>query len=138
MERLVRFRPWFIAAAAYNALWGAAVVVWPSLLMRLAGVQTPAVEPFVQCIGMIVGVYALGYALVAKDPVRFGPFVYVGLLGKVLGPVGFLLAAGEGRLPWSFGWVNVLNDLVWLPPFAVFALQVARFDAARDDSHPSL
>jgi hypothetical protein len=75
---------------------------------------------------MMVGVYAIGYWLIARDPERFGPFVYIGLAGKILGPLGFLWAACQGQLPWSFGWVNVTNDVIWLPAFIGFAIQVWR------------
>ena len=44
----------------------------------------------------------------------------IGLLGKVLGPLGFIWTALRSELPWSFGWVNVFNDLIWLPAFAAF------------------
>jgi len=67
-------------------------------------------------------VYALGYWLVWREPVRYGAFVYLGLLGKVLGPIGFLVSASRGELPWSFGWLNVFNDLIWLPAFIAFAM----------------
>lgn len=84
-----------------------------------------------QAIGMMVGVYAIGYALIALDPDRFGPFVYVGLLGKAFGPLGLVWAASQGQLPWRFGWINVFNDLIWLPAFTVFAVQVTRVELAR-------
>lgn len=39
---------------------------------------------------MIVGVYGIGYAAAATNPVRYWPVVLAELLGKVLGPIGFL------------------------------------------------
>lgn len=77
-----------------------------------------------QSIGMMVAVYAIAYWLIARDPERFGPLVFVGLLGKIFGPIGFLWAAMRGELPWAFGWVNVFNDLIWLPAFFAFSVQV--------------
>lgn len=75
-----------------------------------------------QCIGMIVGVYAIGYWLIAINPKRFGAFVYVGLLGKIFGPLGFIYSALIGKLPWAFGWINITNDLIWLPAFIGFSI----------------
>lgn len=72
-----------------------------------------------QSVGMIVGVYGLGYYIAAFDPVRHYPIVLVGFLGKLFGPVGLVLYAWKGELPWAFGWVNVTNDLIWLVPFAI-------------------
>jgi len=79
-----------------------------------------------QAVGMMVGVYAIGYYLLARDPKRYCGLVWVGLAGKVLGPIGFVWAASRGELPWSFGWVNVTNDLIWLPAFCMFAWKFAR------------
>ena len=72
-----------------------------------------------QCIGMLVGVYGVGYLVAASDPIWHWPIVLVGLLGKVLGPVGFIRAAILGDLPWVMGWTIVFNDLIWWVPFAI-------------------
>ena len=79
-----------------------------------------------QCVGMIVGVYGVGYAIAAEAPFQHWPIVLVGLLGKVFGPIGFLFAAMHGELPWVAGWVNVFNDLIWLGPFAAILWHVHR------------
>jgi small multidrug resistance pump len=126
--KLEAFRPWFYAAAIYNAVWGGLASLFPNALFRWLGMPPINYPSMFQCIGMMVGVYAIGYWLIARDPTRFGPLVYVGLAGKILGPLGFLWAASQGRLPWSFGWVNVTNDVIWLPAFTAFALQVFRLE----------
>ena len=128
VDQLNRYRGWFYAAAAYNLAWGALVVLWPGALFQWIGMTPPTVPPIFQSVGMMVGVYALGYWLIARDPVRFGPFVYIGLLGKLLGPIGFVDAAIRGTLPWSFGWINVFNDVIWLPAFIGFTLALRRYE----------
>jgi small multidrug resistance pump len=115
-----RWMKWvLLAAAAYNLAWGALVVAFPQELFRRLGMPEPNYPQIWQCVGMIVGVYGVGYAIAAFDPARHWPIVLVGLLGKLLGPVGFLDAAWRGELPWLFGLVNVTNDLIWLVPFAL-------------------
>jgi hypothetical protein len=115
------YRKWFIAAAIYNALWGAAVVLFPRPLLALAGLASSGAEPLAQVIGMMVGVYAYGYYLLWRDPERYAALVWVGLAGKTLGPVGFVCAAASGTLPWRFGWVCLFNDVIWWPVFWRFA-----------------
>lgn len=115
-----------LLAAAYNLAWGAAVVLLPGLAFDLAGMAPPRYPEIWQCVGMIVGVYGVGYAVAAFDPLRHWPIVLVGLLGKVLGPVGFLDAALRGALPWAFGWTILLNDLVWWWPFGSILLRARR------------
>ncbi len=119
---LHRYKHWFLAAAIYNALFGAFASLFPNTIFDWLGIVRPNYPQLFQCIGMIVGVYALGYWLVWRDPLRYGAFVYLGLLGKVLGPIGFVVSALRGELPWSFGWLNVFNDLIWLPAFFGFAV----------------
>ncbi len=110
----------FYAAAVYNAIWGVVIVAMPNLVFDLLGMVRPNYSSLWQCIGMMVGVFAIGYWLLARDPVRYGPIVWIGLLGKVFGPVGLLMSASSGELPWSFGWVCLTNDVIWWIPFGMF------------------
>jgi hypothetical protein len=120
---LNNFKPWFYAAAVYNALWGAACVLAPGPLLRFYGIGNLNYPSLFQCVGMVVMVYAPGYWLVARDPERYGPFAFIGLLGKVLGPIGFLMAVWQGALPVRFGLANLTNDVIWLPAFIAFAVR---------------
>src|SRR5689334_8641697 len=100
-------------AGIYNLLWGAFAILYPNAIFEFAGVAPPNYPELWQCVGMIVGVYGIGYWIAARDPLVHWPIVLVGLLGKILGPIGFLDAAIRGRLPWAFGWTNLANDLIW-------------------------
>lgn len=106
-------------AAAYNLIWGAAAVLFPNALFQWADMPQPTYTELWQCIGMIIAVYGVGYAVASVDPIRHWPIVLVGLLGKVFGPIGFLQAALHGRLPWRAGWLVVANDLIWWIPFSL-------------------
>jgi peroxiredoxin len=108
-----------LAAGAYNVLWGAFAVFFPSAIFRWLDMPLPNYPQFWQCIGMIVGVYGLGYAIAAFDPARHWPIVLVGFLGKVFGPLGMAQALWRGALPWGFALNCVTNDLIWWVPFAL-------------------
>ena len=114
------------AAGVYNLVWGAAVVLLPGLAFQIAGMQPPLYPQIWQCVGMIVGVYGVGYLLAARDPYRHWPIVLVGLLGKLFGPLGFLYYATLGEMPWSWGIVLLFNDLIWWAPFAAILYQAAK------------
>lgn len=116
-----------LLAAAYNLLWGGVVILFPAAPFRWAGMPIPNYPEIWQCLGMVVGVYGVGYAIAAFDPMRHWPIILVGFLGKVFGPIGFLRAALMGRLPWVAGWVNVTNDLIWLIPFTIILLKAYTF-----------
>ncbi len=106
-------------AGAYNLLWGAWVVLWPSHAFELAGMKQPNHPQLWQCIGMIVGVYGIGYLIAARDPLRHWPIVLVGLLGKIFGPIGFVHAAMTDQLPWIAGVTIIFNDVIWWLPFVL-------------------
>jgi small multidrug resistance pump len=104
-------------AAVYNILFGAWVVILPNHYFELVGMALPNYPELWQCIGMIVGVYGLGYLIAGFSPLRHWPIVLVGFLGKIFGPLGFLKAIITGSLPLSFGWILLSNDLIWWWPF---------------------
>jgi small multidrug resistance pump len=112
-----------LAAAAYNVLWGGLVILFPFAVFDVLGMERPNYPQIWQCIGMIVGVYGVGYAAAALDPLRHWPVVLVGLLGKVFGPIGFLSAVVGRTLPLSFGLTILTNDLIWWLPFALILLR---------------
>jgi hypothetical protein len=122
-DAFARYRSWFYAAAAYNVIWGSAVALYPRELSATVGLDVTGAEPLVQVIGMMVGVYAIGYYLLARDPVRYSGLIWIALAGKTLGPAGFLYSAVTGTLPWTFGWTCLLNDVIWWPAFWSFALR---------------
>ena len=120
------YQRWFYAAAIYNAAWAVLVMAVPVPLTRLIGIDSTAFVPFVQVIGMMVGVYAYGYYLLARDPIRYCGFIWIAIAGKTLGPIGFVYSAASGVLPWSFGWTCLFNDVIWWPAFWSFALRYGR------------
>lgn len=105
------------AAALYNILWGTWVILRPNDLFVFAEMPPPNYPSIWQCVGMIVGVYGVGYWLAAKDPWRHWPIVFVGLLGKILGPIGFVDAVLNNVYDIRFGYIILTNDLIWWLPF---------------------
>ena len=124
-DPLARFSPWFYAAAAYNTTWGSLVVFAPERVAAVLGVEL-ADAPLLQAIGMLVLVYAPAYVWAARHPSRHVHLVAVALLGKVLGPVGFVASVATGALPLSFGLTILTNDVVWWPAFAAYLRAAAR------------
>ena len=106
-------------AGIYNVGWGLFAISFPTAIFRWSGAALPTYPELWQCIGMIVGVYGVGYWIAAYDPARYWPIILVGLLGKIFGPIGFVSAVATGRLPANMGWTIVTNDLIWWVPFAL-------------------
>ena len=124
-----------VMAAIYNLVWGGLVVAAPNLFFTLGGLETPTYPAIWQCVGMIVGVYGIGYAIAARDPARHWPIVLVGFLGKVFGPIGFVYASViTQQLPIEFGLVIIPNDLIWWVPFGLILYHAARANQLHPDA----
>ena len=117
---------WLLAAGIYNLVWGTLTIVWPNLLFDLTGAERLNYPEIWQCVGMIVGVYGIGYLIAAFDSRTHWPIVLVGLLGKIFGPIGFAAALMRGTFPPLFGLTILTNDLIWWVPFTMILLDAVR------------
>ncbi|RSO09180.1 hypothetical protein DMH26_01605 [Streptomyces sp. WAC 05379] len=71
-------------------------------------------------LGMVLGLYGLLYLDVALRSAEGLPIAAVGLVGKILGPLGWLWLAVTGEWPLASGVILVANDLIWWVPFALY------------------
>lgn len=106
-----------IAAGVYNLLFGIIAVFFPSLTFTLLGLKQPLYVPIWQSLGMIVGVYGIGFLIASLKPIRHWVIVLVGFLGKVFGIIGFGYSVLQYDLPLSFGYIILFNDVIWIIPF---------------------
>ncbi|WP_437202331.1 SelL-related redox protein [Planctomicrobium sp. SH664] len=120
------------SAGVYNIIWGLWVIGWPQASLRVSGFAPEGHHPALwQCLGMVIGVYGVGYWLAARDPYRHWPMVFVGLLGKVLGPVGMAVSVAQGTLPPSAARLLICNDLIWWIPFTMILWGAVRFHSSQ-------
>ncbi len=116
-----------IAAGLYNILWGAVTIVSPNFYFEFAKMPVSNYPEIWQCVGMIVGVYGIGYFIAAYNPYKHWPIVLVGLLGKILGPIGYINAYVKGTFTLAAGLTNITNDLIWWIPFTIILWKAYRF-----------
>ena len=125
-----------LVAGLYNLIWGALAVIAPNTMLGWIGLDPlPTYPQFWQCIGMIVGVYGIGYLIAARNPYRHWPIVLVGLLGKIFGPIGFIGHLFAKTLPLSMGWLLLTNDLIWWIPFTLILFGALRFYQSATTAH---
>jgi hypothetical protein len=87
----------FVTAGVYNIAFGVFAALDPQWLFRFAGLP-PLNHPAVfACLGMVVG-----------------------LLGKLLDPLGLVVLIWRGTWPVAAGVLCLFNDLVWWIPFALY------------------
>jgi len=121
-ERARSYRLVFGLAALYNLGFGAWAVLRPGSFFDLFRMEPPRYPEVWQCLGMVVGLYGLLYAHAARRMESARPIILVGLLGKILGPIGWLATGLPPRtLP-----LVVFNDIVWWLPFLLFLLEGTR------------
>jgi hypothetical protein len=69
---------------------------------------------------MVVGLYGIIYFEVARVPERGWLLAAVGLLGKILGPIGLANLIWTDTWPASTVILCVTNDLIWWIPFSLY------------------
>lgn len=110
----------FCAAGIYNIAWGLYSVYDPQWLFRFSGLPLQNHPQIFACLGMVVGLYGILYLEVARVPERGWLLAAVGLLGKVLGPIGLARLIGSGEWPPSTLILSVTNDFIWWVPFSIY------------------
>jgi len=118
----------FLLAGVYNNSWGAYAAYDPQWLFRFSGLPPINHPQIYQCLGMVLGLYGLLYLEVARLPERGWLIAAVGLLGKILGPIGLAIAITNHTWPGSTIILCLTNDVIWWIPFGLY-LYDARFTA---------
>ena len=110
----------FTTAGLYNIGFGVFAALDSQWLFRFAGMPPLNHPAIFACLGMVVGLYGIIYFEVARQPERGWLLAAVGLLGKILGPIGL------ARLIWTGAWPRativlcLTNDLIWWIPFSLY------------------
>jgi len=111
-------------AAVYNILWGLWVGLFPNQFFELVGMAEPTHPTIWQGMGMVIGVFGLGYWWASYSPLRHWPIVAVGFLGKIFGPLGFFIQYALGEISFGFFYTLITNDFIWWIPFGYILWRV--------------
>ncbi len=117
------YRVIFCLAAIYNFAFGVWAGFFPRAFFSVFDLEPLNYPSIWSCLGMVVGLYGVIYAYAALEPERSDVLIGVGLVGKVLGPIGWLTAVSSGELPPRTFPLILANDLVWWFPFLFFLLR---------------
>lgn len=122
MKRRRLHRITFALAGAYNLAWGAYSAADPQWLFRYAGMPLMNHPEIFACLAMVIGIYGFLYWQVARDPEHGAPIAAIGLLGKILGPIGLAQLIYTGAWPLKSIVLCVTNDFIWWIPFALYLM----------------
>ena len=124
--RAAVYRLIFAAAAVYNIAFGLWAALTPLSFFSFFDLAPPVYPSIWACLGMVIGLYGLGYAYAAARLDRAAPFIAIGLLGKLLGPAGWVIAVSRGEWPIRTLTLILFNDVIWWLPFTLFLLEGTR------------
>ena len=120
MSRRRLHRGVFVAAGLYNIAWGVYTALDPQWLFRFAGMPLANHPQIFACLGMVIGLYGILYLEVARAPEGGWLIAAVGLVGKVLGPIGMAVLLWQGVWPLATVVLCITNDFVWWLPFLLY------------------
>jgi hypothetical protein len=110
----------FLIAGFYNIGWGLFSAAQPQWLFRFAHMAPINYPQIFACLGMVVGVYGILYWEVARRPEHGWLIAAVGMLGKVLGPLGLAQLIFTHQWPLATIALCVTNDFLWWIPFGLY------------------
>jgi hypothetical protein len=116
-----KFHRWvFSLAGVYNLAWGVYAIIDPQWLFRYAHMPPQNHPEIFACLGMMIGLYGILYFEVARVPEKGWLLAATGLLGKILGPLGWVWLITQGCWPSSTLVLVLTNDFIWWIPFAIY------------------
>lgn len=111
------WRFFFTVAGAYNLLMGATVIARPNIVFNFCGAPPLNYPSVMQGLAMVIGLYGLGYLHIARRPHEGEMLAFIGLLGRIGGPIAWAFAVRAHELPLSSLPFIIINDLLWIPGF---------------------
>lgn len=105
----------FQAAGAYHVIVGLGSIACPGWLFLWLGVPVPNYLVLVRAIGFMTLLFGLIYLEVPR--LSSSRLVAIAVLGKFIGPLGWLWASLSGEFPPCALWIPLFHDMVWWPFF---------------------
>jgi hypothetical protein len=118
----------FTLAAVFNFAVGLPLLLAPVAFYSALKQPVPTDLLSVQTAALLISVFGVGYAMVARDPVANRPIVWLGLLGKAPLPLMVWLQVQAGKASMS-AFQLTLGDLVFSILFLVFLLRTKKAGA---------
>lgn len=113
-----------LVAGLYHIIWGSSVIIFPEFWFRLADLELPRYIQLWQCFGVYAISMGVGYLIAYTNPQRHWPIVMMGLVAKIMTPLGFIYYYFKGDLPLVILQMCITNDMVWWLPFGLLLYNV--------------
>jgi peroxiredoxin len=119
-----------VFAGAWHLVLGASIVLAPGAFFDLTGIERPNYLQMWQGAGIMTAVMGIGFAIAARNPLRYWPVILIGFIPKLLAPFGVLWGFWRQDLPTALGTLVLVNDIAWWVPFSMLLWLAVREQAA--------
>ena len=113
-------------AGCYNLLAALNLTVFYHEVFKTLQLPKPELMLFVQLSGVLIGLFGVGYLLVAFNPIENRRLLLLGFLSKSLGSVLSIGHAIHGSVPWTFLILLFFSDIIYLPFFWIILRRLDR------------
>lgn len=108
----------FQAAGIYHVVAGLFCIGCPDVVFSALDIPGPHYMVLVRGMGFMMALFGLIYWEIPRGV--SDRLVAIAVLGKFLGPIGWIWASLSGEFPPHALWIPLFHDLVWWPFFARF------------------
>lgn len=116
-----------LVAGLQCLIWGVFIILWPARSSLAYGFAQPPTELFLwQGTGLVIVLFGVGYVIASTNPSQHWVVVFIGLLGKSLGPIGMGWSIYHKQVAHKVLYLIPINDLIWLLPFGLILLSAWR------------
>ncbi len=113
------WRGLFAIAASVNLAVGGAIAAGPTRAAEQLGVTGPGGPYAIFMVGMMIAVFGVGYAMVARNPAGNRGIVWIGMIGKIGAAALAAMQYVAAIIPLSTFLLG-MGDLVFAALFALF------------------
>lgn len=113
------WRGLFVLAAFVNLAVGGAMTAAPARVAEQLGVSGPGGPYAIAMVGMMIAVFGIGYAIVARNPAGNRGIVWIGIIGKLGAAALAAMQCLAGLIP-TTTFALGMGDVVFAALFAVF------------------
>lgn len=126
MKFLLRF------VAVFNICAGLHMLLDAHATYKMIGMEKPTIHFPIQLVGILVGLFGVGYYMVARKPLENRNVLLLGFWSKLLGSCLGTYYVARGILPARFVLVYFFADIIYLPPFYLILRRLKAVAAERN------
>ncbi|MBS0261963.1 MAG: hypothetical protein JSS02_08395 [Planctomycetes bacterium] len=123
--------------AVFNVCAGLFMLIGYHETYKIIGMEKPAIQFPIQLVGILVGLFGVGYYLVARNPLENRNVLVLGFWSKFLGSCLGTLYVVQGKLPPQFVAVYFFADVIYLPPFYLIMRRLSAVAREREKASPA-